>query len=228
MKVEDEDKISFLDTLLIVKRQSLIFDGFRKATFSDRILIFKSFFVHKRSVYGVVYGVVDKIFRLCYSNFQQNNLIEAINILINKLNNGYPLHFIFSSIHNKIKFHIKNISKDKNVNNNKFFTILFVNTISEKFKSIGNIYMLNCKLAFTIPNTLKNFIKRGKDKLEHENNQNVIYKISYDDCDASYVGQTKRQLKTRICEYITDINKQILKILQILIKFLRWLFLTIT
>jgi len=89
--------------------------------------------------------------------------------------------------------------------------------------------MLNCKLAFTIPNTLKNFIKKDKDKLEHENNQNVVYKISYDDCDASYVGQTKRQLKTRICEYITDINKQILIILQILIKFLslRWLFLTI-
>jgi len=35
VEVEDEGKISFLDTLLIVKGQNLIFDGFRKATFSD-------------------------------------------------------------------------------------------------------------------------------------------------------------------------------------------------
>jgi len=29
-------------------------------------------------------------------------------------------------------------------------------------------------------------------------NNNVVYKIFYKDCDASYVCQTKRQLKTRI------------------------------
>ncbi|KYN33431.1 hypothetical protein ALC56_12143, partial [Trachymyrmex septentrionalis] len=50
---------------------------------------------HKR---GVIYGVVDRIFRLCHPKFQQNNLINAINIF---LKNGYPLHFIFSTIHNK-------------------------------------------------------------------------------------------------------------------------------
>ena len=51
--------------------------------------------------------------------------------------------------------------------------------------------MFHCKLAFFIINTLKSFIKRGKDKLELLSNQNMVYKISCDDCEASYVGQIK-------------------------------------
>ena len=66
--------------------------------------------------------------------------------------------------------------------------------------------MFNCKLAFTVPNTLKNFIKRGKDRLEHVHNQNVIHRISCESCDVSYVAQTKRQLKTRLHEHVSDIN----------------------
>ena len=50
----------------------------------------------------------------------------------------------------------------------------------------------HCKLAFSIINTLKSFIKRGKAKLELFSNQNVIYKITYDDCEASCVGETKK------------------------------------
>ncbi|KAG5321378.1 IPYR pyrophosphatase, partial [Pseudoatta argentina] len=51
------------------------------------------------------------------------------------------------------------------------------------------------------------FIKRGKDKLNFLSNQNVVYKISCDDCEASYVGQTKRRLSTRLQEHISDIKK---------------------
>jgi len=36
----------------------------------------------------------------------------------------------------------------------------------------------------------------------------VVYKITCHDCDASYVGQTKRQLRTRIKEHVSDINKK--------------------
>jgi len=38
--------------------------------------------------------------------------------------------------------------------------------------------------------------------------QEVVYKISCQDCDASYIGQTKRQLGTRIKEHASDINKK--------------------
>ncbi|KYQ50966.1 hypothetical protein ALC60_09904, partial [Trachymyrmex zeteki] len=94
---------------------------------------------------------------------------------------------------------------EKNIKE-KFFTIPCVNSVSKRFTPIAN--MCHCKLAFSIPNTLKKFIGKGKDQLDHLCNQNVVYKISCDDCDASYVGQTKRQLKTRLHEHVSDINKR--------------------
>jgi len=38
--------------------------------------------------------------------------------------------------------------------------------------------------------------------------QGVVYQISCHGCDASYIGQTKRQLRTRIKEHVSDINKK--------------------
>jgi len=63
-------------------------------------------------------------------------------------------------------------------------------------------------MAFTIPNTLNIFIKTGKDKIDRSNRCNVVYRIDCRDCEASYVGQTKRRLTTRIKEHKNDINKK--------------------
>jgi len=36
----------------------------------------------------------------------------------------------------------------------------------------------------------------------------VVYKLTCHDCDVSYIGQTKRQLGTRIRKHNLDINKK--------------------
>jgi len=56
-------------------------------------------------------------------------------------------------------------------------------------------------IDYRILNKLTSFIKRHKNQNEFKTNNNVVYKILYNNCDASYVGQTKRQLKTRINEH---------------------------
>jgi len=40
-----------------------------------------------------------------------------------------------------------------------------------------------------------------RDQTEHTHIKNVVYKIHCKDCDVSYVGQTKRQLRTRVKEH---------------------------
>jgi len=64
------------------------------------------------------------------------------------------------------------------------------------FKNIPNI-----KLSFFGINKLSSIIKVQKDPLPPLFHSNVVYKLRCAQCDASYVRQTRRLLKTRIDEY---------------------------
>jgi len=155
--------------------------------------------------------MVDKTILL--SQFHQKNLIESVKVL---LNNSYPLTFIFNTIRSRILLHSKkeSLTVFNNTNGNivdptserEFFTIPYLNTISESF--IPLIKKYGYDIAFSIPHTLNTFIKCGNDSLDPMSHQGVVYKISCYDCDAFYVRQTKRQLRTRIKEHVSDINKK--------------------
>jgi len=55
---------------------------------------------------------------------------------------------------------------------------------------------------------LDRIIKAQKDRLPDYSKKNIVYKISCNDCDATYVGQTKRKLNTRITEHRNQINSK--------------------
>jgi len=57
---------------------------------------------------------------------------------------------------------------------------------------------LNIKLSYNLK--LEEIIKAQKD-LPNYSKKNLVYKISCKNCDAIYVGQTKRKLNTRISEH---------------------------
>ncbi|TLY45849.1 MAG: GIY-YIG nuclease family protein [Gammaproteobacteria bacterium] len=65
--------------------------------------------------------------------------------------------------------------------------------------------------TYTGMNKLNRFIKVQKDKLTTDQHSNVVYKISCADCDASYVGQTRRLLLTRIKEHRSHISRNTLQ-----------------
>jgi len=63
------------------------------------------------------------------------------------------------------------------------------------------------RITYFSLNRLKNIIKGHKDTFPITKTKNVIYKISCKDCETSYVGQTGRQLKTRMTEHRNHIKR---------------------
>ena len=74
----------------------------------------------------------------------------------------------------------------------------FIALHTEKFKRFNKN---DIRVSFHSPNKMGKYIKVQKDICPHTSKSNVVYKISCNNCDASYVGQTGRQLKTRITEH---------------------------
>ncbi|KYN10475.1 hypothetical protein ALC57_17384 [Trachymyrmex cornetzi] len=83
------------------------------------------------------------------------------------------------------------------------FVVPFVHGITEKFNRLNNEHV---RVLFYSVNKLGEFIRVHKDPLPRDKKSKVVYKISCKSCDASYVGQTCRQLKSRITEHKNHIR----------------------
>jgi len=211
IELEVNRSLSFLDLRLTISDNTIYIDWFQKNTFSGRFLSFHSNhpLCHK---IGTIYNLVDRAFLLSHPKFHQKNITLVIDFLIE---NGFPLNLIFRKINERLKLlihksrQIKNLTNRNNVhmdtdNNKKIVVFPYIKKISESIADkIDNSKFVK---GYRILNNLSNFIKVHKDVNSHDTNNNVIYKVHCRDCDASYVGQTKRQLKTRIREHINDIN----------------------
>jgi len=160
---------------------------------------------------GTMYSLIDRAFFLSHSRFHRKNLEFVIDLL---LDNGYSLELIFEKMNVKIKTLINNkrnpsirSSKENydNSNNNKKFVVFpYIKGISELVSS--TIDKTKYITGYQVLNSLEKFIKVHKDTNNLFSNNNVVYKILCKACNASYVDQTKRQLKTRIKKHSNNIK----------------------
>lgn len=190
------------------------FDWYIKPTFSGRFLNFFSQrpLTHKK---GVVIGLTDKIFKLSHPRFHERNFKFIFDIL---LSNGYPANFIFTTVTHRVKSLLHNNIMSPSTSASppspspapSFFVIPYIRGVSEQFKDIAA--NLNQSLAFVVLNKLNRFIKTHTDPLPMENHFNVVYKICCEECTASYVRQTNRQLATRINKHKSNIGQPTLRI----------------
>ena len=59
----------------------------------------------------------------------------------------------------------------------------------------------NIRVAHKPTTTLRHLLTNVKDRNEPNNRQGAVYKIKCSDCQASYIGETGRNLNTRLTEH---------------------------
>ncbi|XP_011868003.1 PREDICTED: uncharacterized protein LOC105562081, partial [Vollenhovia emeryi] len=112
---------------------------------------------------------------------------------------------VFNSFHKRLKFTL-GISSNNQINFLDVSIMVRQNTI---YFDWYHKPTFSGRIAYSCHHPLRRFIKTGKDKLEKLAHSDVVYKIPCKDCDATYVGQTKRQLGTRVKEHYNDIKRNL-------------------
>ena len=64
----------------------------------------------------------------------------------------------------------------------------------------------NIKTTFYTPTTLRSLLSKPKDPISKEDRNNVIHKLDCKDCQAVYVGETKRTLNMKTNEHISAVK----------------------
>ena len=87
---------------------------------------------------------------------------------------------------------------------NKKINLPYIQGASEQLKRTFNKY--NIKTTFYTPTTLRSLLSKPKDPIPKEDRNNVIYQLDCKDCEAVYVGETKRTLNIRTNEHISAVK----------------------
>ena len=206
--MENNGELSFLDTTVIRDGNLLLTNWFRKPTFSGRYINYFSNHPFKYKT-NIIRNLVDRAILLSDACFHNSNIIEIKKIL---QNNCYP----WRMINKYINVRLKELQKRNNSDSGddvvardprSFITIPYVKGLSENVSR--TMRDANFKVLHTIPKKLDCVIKKGKDKLPNLKQTELVYKIDCVNCDAVYVGQTKRHLETRIKKHRCDIRKNV-------------------
>jgi len=89
-------------------------------------------------------------------------------------------------------------------NKKHFFVIPYIRNISEITASLINKSLFI--VGFRVINKIDKIVTVQKNRTEHTQKNNVVYKINCKNCEVTYVGQTKRQLKTKVKEHCSNIK----------------------
>lgn len=208
LEIEDNNEISFLDTLLVKKPDGKILSTlYSKTCSSGRILNFHS--IHPTSqIINTAYGFVYRVMKITTDkDFDTKSFIFKY-LLANK----FP-KFLISKL-------ISRYENNNNVNsfidlNSSIATFLpfkslhYVKGLSEMLTNILNKFDINCKITYSVSNTLNKIFSKLKDKTSDLLRYNIVYKIHCKNCDLIYIGTTGQLLKNRLSGHKSDIKPPI-------------------
>ncbi|XP_024891138.1 uncharacterized protein LOC112466975, partial [Temnothorax curvispinosus] len=135
-----------------------------------------------------------------------------INIIKDILVNSFPIKLVNKHINNRLRqlenrrdLSANNSERDSTFDVRRCVVIPYVKGLSAGIRD--TLERVRCDVVYKIPKKLSAVIRKSKDRLATNKETNVVYKIDCENCDASYIGQTKRHLETRLKEHFSDIKK---------------------
>ena len=200
---ESNSSLPFLDTLVQRNHdKSISVKIYRKPTHTNQYLKYTS---HnptsaKQSVITALFDRADNVVSNEKDKIEEKHLISAA-----LQQNGYPKEFIQRTVRKHIRR--KEQSREhpeEEPEHTKSINLPYIQGLSEQLKRALNKH--NIKATFYTQTTLRSLLSKPKDPIPKEDRNNAIYQLNCKDCEAVYVGETKRTLNIRAEEHITAIK----------------------
>ena len=191
-EIEENGKLPFLDCLVSRDNNELRTTVYRKPTNTDRLLDESSCnpTSHKATTIRTLTRRAQLVCDTPDSLRDENRYLERV---FHK--NNYNPDFIKRNIYRPTEADATN----RNPTPLTTVTIPYIKGTSENFSRILQPY--NIPVADKPTTTLRQLLTNVKDRDEPNNRQGAVCKIKCSDCQASYVGETGRNLNTRLTEH---------------------------
>ena len=191
-EIEENGKIPFLDCLVTRDNNKLRTTIYRKPTHTDRLLDQSSYnpTSHKATT---IRTLTRRAQLVCDSPDSLTDENKYLDNVFNK--NNYNRDFIR---HNTYRNSEPNAT-NTNATPVTTATIPYIKGTSETIARILQPY--NIRVAHKPITTLRQLLMNVKDKDEPSDSRGAVYKIKCCDCQATYIGETGRNLNVRLTEH---------------------------
>ena len=188
-EIKENGEIPFLDCLVTRENNTLRTTIYRKPTYTDRLLDQTSYnpTSHKAAT---VRTLTRRAQIVCDSHYSLTDETKHLNTVFIK--NNYSTDFIKRNAYVR-----PNDSSDNSYTTTA--TVPYIRGTSETIAHILRPY--NIRVAHKPMFTLRRLLTNVKDKDEPEDRPGADHKIKWSDCQATYIGETGRNLTTRLNEH---------------------------
>jgi hypothetical protein len=199
METEKDRTLPFLD--LNINRNengTLSFNVYRKPTHSGRYLDYGSEHTISQKM-----SVVSSLTHIALTHCSTTNDVKAELKYIRQelIENGYPNRKIEREIAKAIQRfnNPKSQQSESDDIEQKTISIPYINKLSQRIARAVQFADIRCVM---IPNeSIRTLLRPLKDPLSTNEISNCIYRIDCTGCDSTYVGETKRRMKSRLTEH---------------------------
>ena len=190
-EIEDNGKIPFLDCLVIRDNNRLQTTVYRKPTHTDRLLDESSYnpSSHKATT---IRTLTRRALLVCNSHDSLADERKYLDNVFSK--NNYNCDFVTRNT-----YRTEPNETNTNLTPTTTVTIPYIKGTSEIIARILQPY--NIRVAHRPITTLRKLLTNVKDKDQPRDRQGAVYKIKCCDCQATYIGETGRNLNTRLTEH---------------------------